>query len=219
MGGAARPLRPRSCRQIGLCAILRLVGHTSAKNVIRRPFPGHHLDTRPTIAADVTNVHLMPRWTLVAPGVEVVPSRQGRPTSWIRWPVACCCPTMSSSPRWSMAWACQRRSGTGRPRVTSSSSSSPLLPLLRADFRWIYEYRYQPGQPLPVPISGLADPGQLLGLPRRAPGRRHGRPGSRRPAGRHHPAHHPRGRQTRAPSQLPPTWNHFRARFAGYQVN
>lgn len=31
-----------------------------------------------------------------------------------------------------------------------------LLPLLRADFRWLYEYRYQPGPPLPVPIMALA---------------------------------------------------------------
>ncbi len=31
-----------------------------------------------------------------------------------------------------------------------------LLPVLRADFHWIDNYRYQPGEPLPVPIVGFA---------------------------------------------------------------
>ena len=46
--------------------------------------------------------------------------------------------------------------GTPAELAASTELRSMFLPVLRHDFRWIYEYRYQQGPPLPVPIMALA---------------------------------------------------------------
>lgn len=48
------------------------------------------------------------------------------------------------------------RLGTPAELATSAELRSMFLPVMRYDFRWIYEYRYQHGPPLPVPIVALA---------------------------------------------------------------
>jgi surfactin synthase thioesterase subunit len=46
--------------------------------------------------------------------------------------------------------------GTPAELASSAELRSMFLPVLRHDFRWSYEYRYQQGPPLPVPIVALA---------------------------------------------------------------
>lgn len=46
--------------------------------------------------------------------------------------------------------------GTAAELASSAELRATFLPLLRHDFRWIYERRYQQGPPLPVPIMALA---------------------------------------------------------------